>query len=163
MSNTIETGSQKNIVAIFGPSELEATQFAVMLQAGLPAADALLYFVEVDEPKTLAEFVRKWQRSPLVRKALVALTKKSFMDMNSKERMEYALELHYNQLAYVLVSQNYSESGAVEKAKADTARVAIEQKLAGTAGKTSAMDQFFEDVKAGKLKLNRPVAMLTAN
>lgn len=157
------TSQQKNIVAVFGPDELQAQQFAVMLQSGLPATDAIMYFVEIEDPKDLGPFVKKWQRSPLVRQALIRLTKKSFMDMTPDERMKYALELHYNQLAYVLVSQNYADAGSAEKSKADTARSAIEAKLAGTAGKTSAMDRFFDDLAAGKLKLAQPVRMLTAN
>lgn len=139
------------------PDDATATQFAIMLQAGLPASEAILYFMAIDEPKELLAEVKRWQRSPKVRNALLKLMKTPWQKMNTDERMRHALDLHYSQLAYVLYSQNYLEAGTGEKAKADTARTAIEAKLAGTAGKLSAMDQFYDDLNSGRLKLGPQV------
>lgn len=139
------------------PDDATATQFAFMLQAGLPPSEAILYFVAIDDPKELLAEVKRWQRSKNVRNALLKLMKTPWQKMTTEERMRHALDLHYSQLAYVLYSQNYLEAGTGEKAKADTARSAIEAKLAGTAGKLNAMDQFYDDLNSGRLKLGAPL------
>lgn len=127
-----------------------------MLQAGLPASEAILYFIDTQDPSELAMVLRNWTRSSAVKRAMARLIKKPWQEMTLGERMETALEQHYNSLAYLLFSTNYSEAGSTEKQKLDTARSAIEAKLAGTAGKMSEMDRFLADVAAGKFAHLRP-------
>lgn len=134
------------------PSKEEAFQFALMLQCGLPPADALLYFVSSEDPAELATTLKKWLNAKSVKDAMTELMGKSWQDLTDEERLKRALENHYNQLAYFLFSHNYSTLGPTDKAKADTARQAIEAKLAGQAGKVDAFSRFFEDFQAGKLK-----------
>ena len=136
-----------------GPDKNNALQFAIMLNAGLPARDAILYFAESDDPSTLAQQLNVWLRSKNVREALSTLQGKSWQQMSLKEKMTAALDQHYAGLAYFLYSNNYSDLGSQDKLKADTARTAIEAKVAGNAGKMSALDEFFADFKSGKLKL----------
>ena len=138
------------------PTEDQALAFAVMLQAGLPAQEAILYFAESDDPLEVANQLRFWQRSRLVKQAMLTLMKKPWQEMTLEERMHYALELHYSSLAHFLYSHNYTDLTPVDKAEADTARAAIEAKLAGTAGKSDALSRFFEDVSSGRVKLGLP-------
>jgi hypothetical protein len=77
--------------------------------------------------------------------------------MTLEEKIKTATDNHYAQLAYFLFSHNYSDLGTTDKAKADTARQALEAKLAGTAGKGDALSQFFSDINSGKIKLGKPV------
>lgn len=134
------------------PDESAALQFAVMLQAGLPAAEAILYFTDETDPGVLRDLTSKWMRSRAVKKAMATLMSRPWQDMTLDERCRYALDHHYSQLAYILFSSHYGEVGQVDKAKLDTARQAIEAKLAGLAGKTDALSQFFADLNSGKLK-----------
>lgn len=137
------------------PDDSQALAFAVMLQAGLPASEAILYFTEdISDPNELAAILKKWQSSGKVRKAMLSLMRKPWHEMSLDERIRYALDLHYSSLAHFLFSHNYSEIGAADKAKADTARVALEAKLAGMSGKTDALTRFFDDIASGKLHLN---------
>jgi hypothetical protein len=136
------------------PTESQALQFAIMLTSGLPASEAILYFLDSDDPAEVGLVLSKWQRSKAVKKAMLSLMKKPWHEMGLEERMHYALDLHYSSLAHFLFSHNYAEVGATDKAKADTARQAIEAKLAGLAGKTDALSRFFEDIRDGKLKLS---------
>jgi hypothetical protein len=62
--------------------------------------------------------------------------------------------------SYMLFSNNYIEANSTDKQKLDTARGAIESKLAGTAGKLDALSQFYDDINSGKLKLNKPAPMV---
>jgi hypothetical protein len=141
------------------PTEEQASQFAVMVHAGLPPSEAVQYFVTTEDPKELNELTRKWQRSRLVGRALSALMGKAWQAMSLEERCRYALDQHYSQLAYILYSNHYAEAALPDKNKLDTARTAIEAKLAGTAGKGDALSQFFDDVRSGRVKLAKPISM----
>lgn len=138
------------------PTEEQAMQFALMLQAGLPASDAILYFIDSQDPAELAMVLRNWTKSRVVKRAMAKLESKPWQEMTLHERMEAALEQHYNGLAYLLKSSHYMEVSQADKAKLDTARGALESKLAGTAGKESPLDRFFSDLNSGKLKLANP-------
>ncbi len=134
-----------------------ARQFAIMLQAGLPAREAILYFVESEDPTEQAAQCQRWLRSRLVRSAMADLMRKPWQSMSLDERCRYALDQHYSQLAYLLHSNHYGEAQPADKAKLDTARQAIESKLAGMAGKTDALSQFLLDLKTGTRRV--PVAL----
>jgi hypothetical protein len=137
-------------------NEDNALQFAVMLQAGLPPGQAILYFADTDDPHELARQVHKWMNSRLVKRAMASLMKRPWQEMTLDERCRTALDQHYSQLAYLLHSEHYGEVSPADKAKLDTARQAIEAKLAGMAGKQDALSQFLLDLKDGKLKVARP-------
>jgi hypothetical protein len=134
-----------------------ALQFAVMLQAGLPPADAILYFTDSDDSREIQDQLRKWMSSRLVRQATATLMKRPWDKMSLDERCRYALDQHYSQLAYILHSEHYGEADPPRKAKLDTARQAIEAKLAGMAGKTDALSQFLLDMKENGGRIRRSV------
>jgi len=134
------------------PTEEQALQFAIMLNAGLPASDAICYFADSSDPKIVLETLGEWQRDPSVKKAMSKLLRKPWQEMTLEERIDLALEQHYNSLAYLLFSRSYIEAGASEKSKLDTARTSLEAKKAGNAGKGDALSRFFEDLNAGRLK-----------
>jgi hypothetical protein len=131
--------------------ESNALQFCVMVQAGMPAEDAIRYFCDSDDPLELAQTLKKWQSSAITRRAQKSLMGKSWHEMTRDERIRYGLDLHYSQLAYFLFSGNYLSMGPADKAKADTARQALEAKLAGTAGSTDPLSRWLEDLNSGRL------------
>jgi hypothetical protein len=135
------------------PTEDQAFQFAVMLQAGLPASQAILYFVQSEDPGEIAHTLAKWLKSRAVRTAQTKLTGRAWQEMTLDERCRAALDQHYSGMAWLLFSQHYSEASSLDKGKLDSARMALEAKLAGTAGKQDALSQFFSDINTGKLKL----------
>lgn len=139
------------------PTPDQAMQFAIMLGAGLPGSDAILYFTDSSDPQQIAFMLNEWQKSPQVRKATLTLMGKSWQEMTLDEQCKTALNQHYAGLAYFLYSHNYSEVGPADKTKLDTARTALEARAAGTAGKGDALSLFFEDLRSGKVKLNKPV------
>lgn len=135
------------------PDTLQAQQFALMLQAGLPASEAIQYFTESDDPVELGEMLKSWARSSTVKRAQVALLGKSWTDMSLDEMIQHGLHHHYAQLAYLLYSHHYGEVSVADKSKLDTARASLEAKQAGNAGKTDALSRFYDDITSGKLKL----------
>ena len=140
-----------------GPDKDEAQQFALMMQAGMPSRDALRYFYpDIEDAATLAKIHHRWITSPRVAAAIVALQGKNWQDMTLDERIQTSINLHYAQLAYLLYSRNYVELIGAEKQKADTARQALEAKLAGSAGKLGPIEAFWEDIRTGKVKLGVP-------
>ena len=143
------------------PTEDQAFQFAVMLQAGLPASQAILYFTNSEDPGEIALQLAKWLKSAHVRKAQARLMGKSWSDMTLEDRCKLALDQHYSGLAYLLLTVHYGEASPADKSKLDSARQSLEAKLAGTAGKQDALSQFFDDLNKGKLKLAKPVPVLT--
>lgn len=142
------------------PDDEQARAFCVMLSAGLPAETAILYFTDSDDPAQITFLVKKWLRSRAVQKAQKDLSGKSWQDMSMEERIEAGLNQQYNNLAYLCYSTNYITASDKEKAKLDTARTALEAKKAGTSGTLDPMSRFFEDVKSGRIQLNKPVPRL---
>jgi hypothetical protein len=140
------------------PTEEQALQFAIMLQAGLPPSEAILYFLDqAERPEDVAVILRKWQGSRAVKKAMSKLLSKPWHELSLDERIRAALDQHYSGLAYLLYSASYQDANQGEKSKLDTARASLEAKLAGTAGKSDALSQFFADINEGKVKLSKPV------
>ena len=138
------------------PTKQTALEFAIMLRAGMPSLEALRYFVEEEhalEPSELLTLHAVWMKSKLVRSALLSLQGKTWQEMTLEEQMKVALDQHYAQLAYYLYSHNIADLTTTEKMKSDTARQALEAKLAGMAGQTSALDRWFADVQAGRVVL----------
>lgn len=138
------------------PDRDQARAFAIMIRAGLPASEAILYFTDSTDPRELQELLTTWMRSRAVKLALNELQGKAWTDMSLEEQIENALSQHYRGLAYFLHTHHYAEVGEKDKSKLDTARNALESKLAGTAGKGDALTRFFEDIQAGRLKLGVP-------
>jgi hypothetical protein len=143
-----ETSSTKTIGL---PSPDEALQFCIMLQAGLPAEQAILYFTDSTDPGDIAALLGKWTRSRSVKAAQQTLLGKGWQEMTLEERIDCGLNYHYNSLAFLLFSTNYSSVGPTDKAKLDSARQALEAKKAGTAGQGDALSRFMDDFRAGKL------------
>lgn len=140
------------------PSEDQAMAFATMLLSGLPAQDAILYFIDVElSPLELAQMLSRWRTHYLVKRSMTTLMGKPWQKLSDEERHVLALRNHYNQLAYVLWNSHYADAQGNDKQKLDTARQALEAKVAGTAGKNDPLTQFFADIESGKVKLNKPL------
>lgn len=134
------------------PNKEQAEQFALMLQAGMTAGEAIRYFFP-EEAQALAQ-AERWSKSAEVARAIVKFQGKSWQAMAADERIQTAMDLHYNQLAWFLYSRNYAELSGPERQKADICRQALEAKLAGTAGKLDPLSRFWDDVRSGRVKLN---------
>jgi hypothetical protein len=131
------------------PDAGAARQFALMIQTGVPAADAMRYFLpdgESADPKLLQQAGERWLRDPAVRAAQVALNKGEWSDLTPEDRIKLALEKHYNEMAYFLYTTNYGELDGPRKSKADSCRDSLERKLAGMSGKMDALTRFYEDM-----------------
>lgn len=132
------------------PTVEQATQFCLILQAGCPSSEAIKYFVESCDPAELGKTLARWKRSRTVQAAWTKIHGKAWVDMSLEEKMRTGLDMTYAGLAFVLYNNNYTEAGPAEKSKLDTARTAIEAKLAGTAGSQDPMSRFLADLQAGK-------------
>lgn len=144
------------------PDDKQASQFAVMLDAGLTATQAILYFIESEDPGYLASIAARWERSRAVKQAIKSLMGKDWHEMSTSERIAAALDRTYNQMAAMLISVHYAEANPQEKQKLDEARKSLEAKVAGTAGKADPFQQFMADLNSGKLKLAQPVIKAAA-
>lgn len=139
------------------PSASEALQFALMLKAGLPTSDAIVYFFPEDFPAAELEAEhQRWRKSKVVAKACEKVQGRPWVEMTLDQQIQFSIDKHYAEMAYYLYSHNYSELQGADKTKADTCRVALEAKLAGMAGKLDALSSFFADLKSGKVALPQP-------
>lgn len=135
------------------PTKDQALQFALMVQAGMPPIDAIIYFFPDMDPGDLKNTLKGWQSHDFVQRATHALQGKLWQEMTLEERINYAVDKHYAEMAYYLYSRNYALLQGTDKQKADTCRTALEAKLAGTAGKQSPLYDWWDDVRKGKVKL----------
>lgn len=129
-----------------------------MLSSGAPAREAIRYFLPEDSPEVLTgaqveQLAARWLATPAVQTAHAALLGKDWTLLSTEEKMRVSIDKHYVEMAYFLYSRNYVELSGPDKLKADTCRTALEAKLAGTAGKLTAVEQFWSDVSSGKIKL----------
>lgn len=141
--------------ALIYPNAEEALQFAMMLDSGMPSTEAIRYF---HNPDGESEFNIKvihdaWMRSQQVKKAVLQLQGKMWQEMSVEERIKYAINKHYSEMAYFLYAHNYASLTGADKTKADTCRAVLETKLAGMAGKMDALTRFYDDVANGRVKL----------
>lgn len=139
------------------PTKDQALQFALMLSAGLPAAEALPYFLDPDAPAltpgALQAALLAWTNSKAVSAAIIELQGGPWQEMTLDQRLRFVIDKTYTEMAYYLYSHNYSELHGADRAKADTCRQVLETKLAGMAGKLGAVEQFWADLSSGKIKL----------
>jgi murein L,D-transpeptidase YcbB/YkuD len=143
------------------PDRETAMQFAIMVTSGMPPDEALPYFYPADTPADeLRRELKLWLKAPSIQAAVRAVQGKDWQGMSLDEKVRYAIEKHYAELAYFLYSRNYITLSQSDQRKADTARQVLEAKLAGMSGKMDALSQWFEDVRAGRVKLQG--ASLTA-
>lgn len=136
------------------PTKDQAAQYALMLQAGMPASEAIRYFLAEDlDPAQVSRLLDGWGRSEELQRQILALQGKPWQGMTAMERIEFSINKHYNELAYYLYSTNYAELQGQERQKADKCREVLEAKLAGTSGKLTAVESFYNDIITGKLRL----------
>lgn len=134
------------------PTKDEALQFALMLSAGMPSLDAFKYFApEGLSDREYADLHRLWQKSKEVSDAILTIQGHSWQDMTAEERIKFAIEKSYVEMAYFIYSNNYTEAGAQVLAKYNQARTSLEAKVAGMAGKMNPLDRFLEDAISGKI------------
>lgn len=133
----------------------QARQFAIILSSGVPGSQAITYFYP-DEQNigALKVWLDKWMRDPEVQKQILILQGKAWEERTIEEKIQYAIDKHYTEVAYFLYSHNYAELAGADKTKADTCRQVLETKLAGMAGKMDALSQFWQDINTGKIKLS---------
>lgn len=137
------------------PTKEQGWQFALMIQGGMPQINALAYFYPDADDRTLAEHLKNWSRSKFVSEATLQLQGKAFQEMTLEEKIKYSLDLHYSQMAFFLYSRNYSVLNPSDKQKADTCRMALEAKVAGTSGQSNPLTQFWDDLRRGKVTLGK--------
>ena len=128
--------------------EEEASQFAAMLLAGAPVVDAVGYFFPDDAHDAfIADAVEEW---PVQKEVLEAIQRytggEAWHTMSDEARSELALRKHFNEMAYYLWTNNYTELDGSGKVKADTCRQALQDKASGLAGKDSPIARFYHDL-----------------
>ncbi len=120
----------------------------------MPSVEAMRYFAENEGD--VAYMHDRWMKSKVVQEQSQILTGKAWQEVTTDERITRAIDKHYNEMAWYLYSRNYVDLGGTDRAKADICRQALEVKLAGNAGKGTPIEQFWNDVRSGKLILNTP-------
>lgn len=138
------------------PTAETALQLAIMLRAGMPSRDAIAYFIPDPtwDAKAIDLFHDQWMRSRPLAEAIVKLQGKPWQSMSLDEMMDLVQKKTYTEMAYYLYANNVAELTGPDLAKANGFRIAIEQKLAGTAGKLDALTQFWDDLQKGRISLS---------
>lgn len=131
-------------------NEFEAQQLALLILSGVPPIDAVAPFISSEAGEgALEKAAVELPRQQLVLKAIQDLSGGvPWQKLRPEERLQIALDKHYAEMAYFMWTHNYTDLSGVDKVKADTCRAALEAKLAGTAGKGSILDRFYEEVIA---------------
>jgi len=138
----------------------EAEQFALIVLSGAPVPEAVRYFWSGDlTDEELLTYEQAWPMQPEVLAVMERMTGgTAWHTMSDEQRLDVSLTKHYNELAYVLWTTNYAELAGAEKVRADTARTAIEAKLAGMAGRESPLATFYTELLAKVATEAAPVA-----
>lgn len=136
------------------PTAEQATQIAIMIVSGMPSRDAIRYFTPPEfDAKQTDYFHDAWMRSKTLADAILAQYGQPWQGMTLGEKLDLVISKSYTEMAYYLYSNNMAELTGPDLAKAQAFRVAIEQKLAGQAGKLDALSQFWDDLRTGRVNL----------
>ncbi len=135
------------------PTSDQSMSFAIMLHAGVPASDAILYFTESSDPAEIAGMLKDFSTSRTVAAALRSLEGPAWEELTLADKITRALNQHRAGMAYFLYRNHFAEVGAADQAKLNQARAALESYQAGTAGQSDPLSSFFDDLRSGKLKL----------
>lgn len=141
------------MVELMLPSKEQALEFCLMLNAGLPSEEAIRFFVDDMDEAALAALHQRWVRSPNIAKAMLQVMGKPWQQLSLEERMTFAINKHYNEMAYFLYSHNYATISGADKTKADTCRTALEAKIAGTAGRLGPLEEFWKALQDKTISL----------
>lgn len=103
-----------------------AEQFVRVLAAGVPAADALVYFAPEHfaaiTPEQIATWQRDWLTAHIVIRAFNSLNGGAWETLDKDRRLELAVDKTLAELAYFLYTHNYQECYGIELTKHDAAR-----------------------------------------
>jgi hypothetical protein len=137
------------------PSAQQARDFAKLLETGAPAEHIIAFLLpELDDP-SIPELAKRWMKDRTVKAARFDLL--GWQQMPLEEKARAGLNRTYAAIAYHhKFAKPYTEQETSERSKTDTTIPVLERFLAGTAGRGDATSRFFEDVLAGKIKLNQP-------
>lgn len=131
----------------------EALQFALMISSGMPPMEAICYFYPEQPPDTLNLILKSWMGSKEVSRALLDIQGAPWQDLDLAARVAFAVDKAYSEMAYYIYSHNYVLLNGDQKSKYETCLKSLEAKLAGTAGKTNPLSDWWNDVRTGKVKL----------
>lgn len=143
-------------------TERTAHAYVTLLHAGVDPVRALRYFAadyfDACKPDALHAWLTRWSRSRTVLKAQTALMGGRWQDLDADRRIAIALDKHFAELAYYLVSRDFSTVQDVELRKMTDARTALQAKLAldKTGDPNSPFATYVQDVLAGKITLAAP-------
>lgn len=110
--------------------------------------------LEVEGPRAIEKALESWLRSKAVTTAIDTLQGRPWSSMSPSERIQFAVNKTYNEMAYFLYSRNYAELTGPDRQKADTCRTVLEAKLAGTSGQLTGVEKFWDDVLSGRVKIS---------
>lgn len=138
-------------VYTLSPSVEQAAELAMMITAGMPSVEAIRYFCSDPDAGLVRHVHDAWMKHENVAQAILKLQGKSWHKMSKDERLQWAKDKAYAEMAYYLYSHNYSELTGNELLKYDSCRKAIETKLAGLEGQNDGQ-RFWNELLSGKLK-----------
>jgi len=142
------------------PTRDEAVQFVAMMASGMPALQAIMYFIPSDiaaDTHYAKAMVSVWIRSEDAEEAQKALMGGSWVDFTADEKIRYALEKHYVEAAYFLYTNNYSDLGPADTNKANMCREILEKRLAISEGSQDALSRFYAEVAKAKTSYSSPI------
>lgn len=134
-----------------------ADLLARFLHAGVHCAEALKYLRPGITDETIREeLAAKWIGTTVLLDAVERLNGGAWPDLPADRRLEIALDRHYAELAYFLLTHNYTEADGLDYKKVVDARTAIALRIAGQEGKGDAFDEFMRAIQDGKVQMMIP-------
>jgi len=125
------------------PTEGQVRLVAAMLEAGIPAADAVDLVAPEIEVGARPLCAESWPILPAVMKERVRLNGgQTWLDMDEKSRITYALKLVYASMAYYLYAHPIAGLVGPALAKATQFTERLEKQQAGNAGAQSGFEEF---------------------
>lgn len=135
------------------PTADQARLFARMLELSMPGEMGVAHLLPELDPVMYPELARRWEKDPLVRAARFDV--RTWMEQTREQRMTRALEKAYDGGAIYLMTVDFVKAEAAQLAKCFKVVELLERKMAGEAGKTDAIAQFWIDMIAKKKIANQ--------
>lgn len=134
--------ADREAISSLAPTPEQAHEFAKLLRAGVPHADALCYVLGAVEPGLVDLALPRWLRSRLVVDALAALNGGRWPALEPDARLDIALDKHYAEMAHYLYTHDYESAEGKDMAKLTVAREALERLRTGRLEQNSPFVKF---------------------
>lgn len=126
------------------PTADQAAMLALLLFAGIPAAEAIPFVAPSVDSASWPELTRRWPKTKPVLDARIRLQGGTWTSLDDPAKVQLAIAQAHRCQAWIVASQHPADLSAGDLTKWKESLLSLEKVQAGTSGKADAVSAFLE-------------------